>query len=125
MAGKIKSKEESLLDLLELVVLKILLVEKIEDFQLENVYNKQLIKNTLNSALKAIIPTAERDYALIFNAGEKDTLKVLTQYKKLIVFIRDLNVPQKEKLTEMIEAYNFDKEVMDATIHRIIKKHNK
>ena len=125
MSGKIKSQEESLLDLLEIVVLKILLVEKIEDFQLENVYNKQLIKNTLNKALNVILPTAERDYALIFNAGEKDTLKVLTEYKKMIAFIRDFNVPQKEKLTEMIEAYNFDKEVMEATIHRIIKKHKK
>lgn len=125
MGVKVKSQEESLLDLLEIVILKIILVEKIEDFQLENVYNKQLIKNTLNKALNVILPTAERDYALIFNAEEKDTLKILTEYKKLIAFIRDFNVPQKEKLTEMIEAYNFDKDVMDATIHRIIKKHKK
>jgi hypothetical protein len=125
IGSDVRTKEEDLLDLLDIIILKMMLVEKLEDFQIKNHYNKQLIKNVLKSALAVIVPTAERDYPIVFNAGEKDTQQVIVRYEKLISFIRDFNVPQKEKLSEMIEAYNFDKDTMEATTHRIIKKHNK
>lgn len=119
------AKEEDLLQLLDIILQMMLLTETVEDFKIKNLYNRQLIKNVLNKALDVIVPIVEKDYPLVFKAGQEDSLKIISKYEKLINFIRDFNVPQKEKLTEMIEAYNYDKGVMDATIHRIIKKHNK
>lgn len=117
-----KHKEKDLLDLLEIIILKMMLTEKIENFQIENHYNKQMIKQVIKKSLDVIVPTAERDYKIIFDAGEQDVHGAMREYEKLVGFIRDFNVPQKEKLTEMIECYNYDKKVMDATMHRLIKK---
>jgi hypothetical protein len=125
MSKGIRPPEEDLLQLLDIILQSMLLAETVEDFQLKNIYNRQLIKNVLNKALGVIIPIIEKDYPLVFKAGEEDSKKIMNTYQKLIVFIRDFNVPQKEKLTQMIEAYNCDKKTMEATVHRIIKKHNK
>ena len=119
------ANEKDLLQLLDIILQMMLLTETVEDFKIKNLYNRQLIKNVLNKALGVIIPIVEKDYPLVFKAGQEDALKIISKYEKMIAFIRDLNVPQKEKLIEMIEAYNYDRGVMDATIHRIIKKHNK
>ena len=120
-----KPKEEDLLDLLDIIILKMMLVEKIEGFQIENHYNKQMIKNVLKRALDVIVPTAERDYPIIFNAGEKDTQQVMMEYERLIAYIRDFNVPQKVMLTQMIQAFNYDKKTMEATTHKKKKKYSK
>lgn len=117
--------EEDLLQLLDIILQMMLLTETIEDFKIQNLYNRQLIKNVLNKALTVIIPIVEKDYPLVFKAGERDSQKIISRYEKMISFIRDFNVPQKEKLIEMIEAYNYDRSTMDATVHRINKKHNK
>ena len=119
------AKEKDLLQLLDIILQMMLLTETVEDFKIKNLYNRQLIKNVLNKALDVIIPIVEKDYPLVFKAGQEDSLKIISKYEKLINFIRDFNVPQKEKLTEMIEAYNYDRSIMEATVHRIIKKHNK
>lgn len=118
-----EAREEDLLQLLDIVLQMMLLTETVEDFKIKNVYNRQNIKNSLDRALRVIVPLVDRDYPLVFKAGQEDSIKIMNKYEKLIHFIRDFNVPQKEKLTEMIEAYNYDKGVMDATIHRILKKH--
>lgn len=118
-----EAREEDLLQLLDIVLQMMLLTETVEDFKIKNVYNRQNIKNSLDRALRVIVPLVDRDYPLVFKAGQEDSMKIMNKYEKLIHFIRDFNVPQKEKLTEMIEAYNYDKGVMDATIHRILKKH--
>ena len=134
MSGKLSTKdsihsreaqEEDLLQLLDIILQMMLLTETIEDFKIKNIYNRKVIKNVLNKALAVIVPIVERDYPLVFKAGENDSIKLMNKYEKLIHFIRDFNVPQKEKLIEMIEAYNYDKKVMDATTHRIIKKQHK
>lgn len=117
--------EQDLLQLLDIILQMMLLTETVEDFKIKNIYNRKVIKNVLNKALAVIVPIVERDYTLVFKAGQEDSQKIIGKYEKLINFIRDFNVPQKEKLTEMIEAYNYDKSVMDATIHRIIKKNSK
>jgi len=121
----VKAKEEDLLDLLDIIILKMMLIEKLEDFQIKNHYNKQLIKSVLKSALNVIVPTAERDYKLIFDAGQSDVQDVISEYEKMIAYIRDFNVPQKVMLTQMIEAFNYDKKTIEATTHRIIKKYRK
>ena len=118
-----EAREEDLLQLLDIILQMMLLTETIEGFKIRNVYNRQMIKNVLNKALAVIVPIVDRDYPLVFKAGQDDSIKIMNKYEKMIHFIRDFNVPQKEKLTEMIEAYNYDKGVMDATIHRILKKH--
>ena len=116
------TKENDLLDLFDIIILKIMLVEKIEDFQLHNHYNKQLIKQVMKRSLDVIVPTAERDYKIVFDAGENDVQQVIKEYEKHISFIRDFNIPQKEKLVQMIEAFNYDKKTMESTIHRILIK---
>ena len=115
--------EKDLLQLLDIVLQMMLLTETVEDFKIRNVYNRQMIKNVLNKALAVIVPIVDRDYPLVFKAGQDDSIKIMNKYEKMIHFIRDFNVPQKEKLIEMIEAYNYEKGVMDATTHRILKKH--
>ena len=118
-----EAREKDLLQLLDIILQMMLLTETIDDFKIKNVYNRQMIKNVLNKALAVIVPIVDRDYPLVFKSGQDDSIKIMNKYEKMIHFIRDFNVPQKEKLTEMIEAYNYDKGVMDATIHRILKKH--
>lgn len=115
--------EKDLLQLLDIILQMMLLTETIEGFKIRNVYNRQMIKNVLNKALAVIVPIVDKDYPLVFKAGQDDSIKIMNKYEKMIHFIRDFNVPQKEKLTEMIEAYNYEKGVMDATTHRILKKH--
>ena len=115
--------EKDLLQLLDIILQMMLLTETIEGFKIKNVYNRQMIKNVLNKALAVIVPIVDRDYPLVFKAGQDDSIKIMNKYEKMIHFIRDFNVPQKEKLIEMIEAYNYEKGVMDATTHRILKKH--
>ena len=115
--------EKDLLQLLDIILQMMLLTETIEGFKIKNVYNRQMIKNVLNKALAVIVPIVDKDYPLVFKAGQDDSIKIMNKYEKMIHFIRDFNVPQKEKLIEMIEAYNYEKGVMDATTHRILKKH--
>lgn len=118
-----EAREEDLLQLLDIILQMMLLTETIEGFKIRNVYNRQMIKNVLNKALAVIVPIVDKDYPLVFKAGQDDSIKIMNKYEKMIHFIRDFNVPQKEKLIEMIEAYNYEKGVMDATTHRILKKH--
>jgi hypothetical protein len=117
------AKEKDLLDLLDIIILKMMLVEKIENFQIENHYNKMQIKNTLNNALRVLTPPAERDYAIVFANGEKETQQIISEYENFIAQIRDFQVPEKVILTQMIQAFNLDKKTIEATTHRILKKH--
>ncbi len=117
-----QNKEKDLLDLLDIIILKMMLVEKIEGFQIENHYNKMQIKNTLNNALRILTPTAERDYAVVFSNGEKETQQIIREYEILIAQIRDFNVPQKVILSQMIKAYNLEPKSVEVFIHEVIAK---
>ena len=121
----VTNKEKDLLDLLDIIIHMFMLVEKIEGFQLENHYNKMQIKSVLNKALQVITPLAERDYQIVFRNGESETLQIMSEYENLIAQIRDFNVPQKVILTQMIQAFNLERGVIEATTHRILKKHSK
>ena len=83
------AKEEDLLQLLDIILQMMLLTETVEDFKIKNLYNRQLIKNVLNKALDVIVPIVEKDYPLVFKAGQEDSLKIISKYEKLINFIRD------------------------------------
>jgi hypothetical protein len=120
-----KTKEDNLLDLLDIIILMMMLVEKIEDFQINNHYNKMQIKLVLKKALQTITPLAERDYSIVFNNGENETLQIISEYENLVAQIRDFNVPQKVILTQMIQAFNLDKDTIEGTTHRILKKNGK
>ena len=115
------NKEKDLLDLLDIIILKMMLVEKIETFQIENHYNKMQIKNTLKNALRVLLPTAERDYAIVFANGEKETQGIISEYESLVAQIRDFNVPQKFILSQMIQAYNLEPKNMEDFINKIFE----
>jgi len=118
-----RNNEKNLLDLLDIVILMQMLVEKVENFQLKNHYNKQLIKQQLKAVLKTITPLAERDYNIVFSNGETETQQIISEYETFISHIRDFNVPQKVVLTQMITAFNYDPKTIEATTHRILKKY--
>lgn len=119
-----KAKEDNLMDLLDIVILLMMLVEKVENFQIENHYNKQQIKQASKKLLEVITPIAERDYKIVFKNGEKQTQQIISEYENFVAQIRDFNVPQKVILTQMIQAFNFDKSVIEATVHRVLKKYS-
>lgn len=119
-----KAKEDNLMDLLDIVILLMMLVEKVETFQIENHYNKQQIKQASKKLLEVITPIAERDYRIVFQNGEKQTQQIISEYENFVAQIRDFNVPQKVILTQMIQAFNFDKSVIEATVHRVLKKYS-
>lgn len=119
------NKEKDLLDLLDIVILLQMLVEKVEGFQITNHYNRQQIKQASSKLLQVITPIAERDYGIVFKNGEKETNQIISEYENFVAQIRDFNVPQKVILTQMIQAFNLDKKTIEATTHRILKKFNK
>ena len=118
-----RTNEKNLLDLLDIVILTQMLVEKVENFQIKNHYNKQLIKQQLKAVLKTITPLAERDYNIVFSNGETETQQIISEYETFISHIRDFNVTQKVILTQMITAFNYDPKTIEATTHRILKKY--
>jgi len=121
---QLTEREKTLYDLLDIIILNMMLVEKLENFQLHSFYNTYGIKNSVQKLLKQIIPIAERDYTTVFNNGETETLQIISEYEKMIIQIRDKTVPEKVILTQMIEAYNFDRKTIEATCHRILKKYD-
>lgn len=122
---KHKSKEDNLMDLLDIILLMLMLVEKLEGFQIKNHYNTTQIKYQVKKLLSIITPLAERDYAIVFNNGEEETQKIIREYEILVAQIRDFQVPEKVILNQMIEAFNYDKKTIEATVHRILKKKHK
>ncbi len=114
--------QNDLLDLLDIVILLQMMIEKMENFQIENHYNKQQIKMQCKTLLKTITPLAERDYHIVFNNGQSETQQIISEYDNFIAQIRDFKVPQKVILTQMISAFNHDPKTIEATTHRIIKK---
>lgn len=119
-----RTKEDDLMDLLDIIILLMMLVEKVESFQVENHYNRQQVKQASKRLLDVITPIAERDYKVVFQNGEKETQQIISEYENFVAQIRDFNVPQKVILTQMIQAFNFDKDVIEGTVHRIIKKYS-
>lgn len=117
-------KEKNLLDLLDIIILNMMLVEKLEDFQLTSFYNKGSIKNKIKALMKDLEPIANRDYTTVFNNGETETQQIISEYERMVAQIRDKTVPEKVILTQLVEAYNLDKKTIEATCHRILKKHS-
>jgi hypothetical protein len=122
---KHKTEEENLMDLLDIIILMLMLVEKLEGFQIKNHYNITQIKHQVKKLLSIITPIAERDYAIVFNNGEEETQKIIREYETLVAQIRDFQVPEKVILNQMIHAFNYDKGAIEATVHRILKKKRK
>jgi len=113
---------KNLITLLESVILMQMLVENLETLQGTH-YNRQLLKQQIKALIKVIAPLAERDYKIVFNNGEQDTQNIIMEYEKLVNFISLQQLPQKVALSQMVEAFNFDRKTMEATTHRILKKH--
>lgn len=118
------SKEENLLTLLESVILMQMMLENLEQLQGTH-YNRMLIKSKIKALLKEVTPLAERDYNIVFNNGEMDTQSIIMEYEKLVSFISLQKLTSKVALSQMVEAFNFDPNTIQATCHRVIKKFNK
>ena len=116
-------KETNLLTLLETIILMQMLVENLELLQGTH-YNRQQIKVQVKALLKTVAPLAERDYNIVFSNGEHDTQQIIKEYEKLVSFISLQQLPSKVALSQIIEAWNLDNKTIEATTHRIIKKHN-
>ena len=115
--------KHDLLTLLETIILMQMLVENLDELKNKH-YDKQLVKNRLNALLKTVSPLAERDYNIVFKNGEHDTQSIISEYEALISHISNQQVPQKVALSQMVQAWNFDRKTMEATTHRILKKFN-
>lgn len=115
---------DNLLTLLETIILMQMLLENLETLQGTH-YNRQQIKQQIKAMVKLVAPLAERDYNIVFNNGEQDTQNIIFEYEKLVSFISLQKLPQKVALSQLVEAFNLDKKQIEATCHRIIKKHSK
>lgn len=115
---------KDLITLLETVILMQMLVENLELLQSTH-YNKQRLKQQIKSLIQEIAPLAERDYDIVFKNGEVDTQNIIKEYEKLVSFISLQQLPQKVVLSQAVEAFNLEPKTIEATIHRIIKKHSK
>ena len=71
------------------------------------------------------MPTAERDYAVVFANGEKETQGIIREYESLVAQIRDFNVPQKVILSQMIQAYNLEPKNMEDFINKIFENESR
>lgn len=120
--NKEEKKREDLMDLLDIIILMIMLVEKLEVFQMESHYNKMQIKLATQKLLKLIVPIAERDFNIVFKSDQVGTNGIIREYENIIAQLRDLSIPQKIVLSQMIQAFNIDKKTVEATVHRILNK---
>jgi DNA-binding transcriptional regulator YbjK len=116
--------ETNLITLLETVILSQMLMENLEQLQSTH-YNKSNLKVKIKTLLKEITPLAEKDFNTVFENGEHETQSIVMEYEKLVSFIANQNLPQKVVLSQMVEAFNLDQKTIEATVHRIIKKHAK
>lgn len=114
----------NLLTLLESVILMQMLLENLEQLQGTH-YDRQQIKQQVKKTIALISPLAERDYNIVFRNGQEDVQSIISEYEKLVSFISLQKLPQKVVLSQMVEAFNYDPHTIEATTHRIIKKHSK
>lgn len=114
----------NLIVLLESIILMQMLLENLEDLQ-DGHYNRQQLKQQIKATIKLIEPLVNRDYGIVFNNGAEDTLSIIFEYEKLVKFISLQQLPQKVALSQIVEAWNHEPKTIEATVHRIIKKHNK
>lgn len=123
MAINNQQSEEMFL-VLEIIIISQIYLEKLEDLQL-TMYNKQKIKNLMKQLIPNLEEVANRDYNKIFNQNEDFTLNIMYEYDKMVKLIARRNVPQNVELSQILDSYDLDRKTMEATAHRIIKKHSK
>lgn len=117
-----EQKREDILNLLDIVILMMMLVEKLESFQIESGFNKRQIKLETRKFLKLITPLAEQGYSIIFKNSQEGTNDTIREYENFIAQIRDLKMPNKIILSRILLALELDPKTIEATTHRILKK---
>lgn len=116
--------ENDLLTLLDIIIMSQLLIDRLDDFKL-SYYNKQRLKQRAKLLLEDLEKEVAKDYDLVYKAGSDDTMNVVQEYAKMIALIRDFNVPQKVAISQFIQAWNYDKKTLEATVHRLLTKEGK
>ena len=116
--------DSQLLKALKVIVGSQLLVEDLEGLKEVTMYNKQKVKQLTNQLIKELCKVAEKDYNAVFGIDEQLTLNIAYEYDKLITMVAQKNVPEIVELSQICEAYNLDRPTLEATTHRIIRKHS-
>ena len=116
--------DSQLLKALKVIVGSQLLVEDLEGLKEVTMYNKQKVKQLTNQLIKELCKVAEKDYNAVFGIDEQLTLNIAYEYDKLIKMVASKNIPEMVELSQICEAYNYDRETMESCSHRIIRKHS-
>jgi len=123
MTEQILPPDSQLLKALKVIVGSQLLVEDLEGLQEVTMYNKQKVKQLANQLIKELCKVAEKDYNAVFGIDQKLTLNIMYEYDKLVTRIAQKNIMEVVEASQMEEAYGYDRQTMEATAHRIIRKH--
>lgn len=110
------------MQLLDVIVQSQILLESLEALQ-GTEFNKQSLKSALKVLVKQLEPLAEKNYNKAFGLDENTLVNVTYEYSQLSKIISTLNIPDKVGLSQMLSAHQLDPQAMQATTHRILKKH--
>lgn len=115
-------KEKNLGDLLDIILLLMMLVEKMEYYKVDNTFNIPQIQKVLKNSLKVLTPVAEGNYLKIYEIDESITQSLMIEYGKLISILSPIDFANKMILGQMMEAFSIDPKTMEATTHRVLRK---
>lgn len=110
------------MDVLDIILQSMLLVEKLESFQIKNHYNIPQVQKVLKNTLRVLVPLAERDYAIVVGNDEETTQSLMREYESLVSKLTTIDIPKKMIINQALDAFEIDPKTIEATIHRVLKK---
>jgi len=110
------------MQLLDVTIQSQILLESLESLQ-GTEFNKQSLKSALKVLIRQLEPLAEKNYNKAFGLDESALVNITFEYSQLSKTLSTLNIPDKVGLSQMISAFQLDPDSMQATTHRILKKH--
>jgi len=122
--------EDELLLVLEHIILSQMILENIDQMDKNYYGNLTPIKTAISVVKKTLSKPIEKDFKVVYDNGNKgdreinETNEIIKEFEHLIRNIATFRVPAKVILSQIICAYNLDKETIIATCSRIIKKHS-
>ena len=117
------SREQEMWQLMEFTLVGQILLEKSDSIP-EKV-NRFAIKKDLKSLLKNLEPIVDKYYTHLFSKDEQNTQSIMYEYETLVSNMSKFNIPEKTALSQYVSALSYDRNTVEGTIHRVIKKHNR
>jgi hypothetical protein len=123
--------EDELLLVLEFIVQSQMILETIDQMDTNYYGNLVPVKTALEVVKKKLTAPVERDFKTVYDNGNKgerevnETNEIIKELGHLVRNIATFRVPAKVIQSQMNRAYNFERDTMIATAHRIITKHEK